>query len=335
VRGQRVHRLRCDEVELFDRDVWDAAQLVTRTDTCGEVLVHAGIEALSTMHRPFGLMQRLVEDAPDAQRRVFRWSVLDTLARCEPERSCAKCGLFDICRGYAKDGRGFIAIDDALQQRRRVDEETWEAEMLCAQPSRSDSVYPAFRPGTHVRPFVESNRARDGTWIGGIDFGYRAPTVLLWAFHEAAHDVLHVVDELVAREHTTEQIIDAACARGHVRPEWIGADPAGHQRSEHTGVSTITLWRRAGWTVRTRSLQIEPGIQAVRRRLRRADGTVGLLIDPRCTRLIESLATYHYPPDEPESITPVKDGSDHACDALRYMIVNLDRAGWGVAVRKY
>src|SRR5438552_10301245 len=25
VRGQRVHKLRCDEVELFDRDVWEAA----------------------------------------------------------------------------------------------------------------------------------------------------------------------------------------------------------------------------------------------------------------------------------------------------------------------
>ena len=47
VRGQRVHRLRCDEVELFDPAVWDAAQLVTRSGMCGNVQVHASIETLS------------------------------------------------------------------------------------------------------------------------------------------------------------------------------------------------------------------------------------------------------------------------------------------------
>src|SRR4051794_29936919 len=31
VRGLRVQKLRCDEVELFDRAVWEAAQLVTRS----------------------------------------------------------------------------------------------------------------------------------------------------------------------------------------------------------------------------------------------------------------------------------------------------------------
>lgn len=31
----------------------------------------------------------------------------------------------------------------------------------------------------------------------------------------------------------------------------------------------------------------------------------------------------------------VKDGHDHAADALRYLIINLDRGDWSVTVREY
>jgi hypothetical protein len=58
-------------------------------------------------------------------------------------------------------------------------------------------------------------------------------------------------------------------------------------------------------------------------------GAVGttprLYIHRRCAKLIESLARYHFPEDRPESLEPVKDGSDHAVDALRYLVVCLDR----------
>ncbi|MDY7110250.1 MAG: hypothetical protein SYC29_16600, partial [Planctomycetota bacterium] len=48
VRGHRVHKLRCDEVELFEPEVWDAAQMVTRSGMCGDTFVRASIETLST-----------------------------------------------------------------------------------------------------------------------------------------------------------------------------------------------------------------------------------------------------------------------------------------------
>jgi hypothetical protein len=61
VRGLRVQKLRCDEVELFDRDVWEAAQLVTRSiqDKDGKP-VRATVEAMSTFHK---------EVRPDGRRR--------------------------------------------------------------------------------------------------------------------------------------------------------------------------------------------------------------------------------------------------------------------------
>ena len=382
VRGQRVHKLRCDEIELFGSDVWEAAQLVTRSGRCGDVYVRAAIESLSTMHKPFGLMQKLVRQSAAANRRVFCWSLLDTLRHCPPSRSCDGCQLWDECHGRAKrrHARGFFDIDDAIQQKHRVGLQTWQAEMLCEQPSRADTVYPEFNPKAHVFDgpvdgFDGGELITDGrqTCIGGIDFGYRSPTVLLWAIlgHD---DVISIVDELSHTEHTTEKFIELANAkctpgsgsgsgigsgsgsgdgggsgggirgsggsrgsggRGGRRPDWVGADPAGHQRNEHTGVSTISLWKKAGWSMRTCTLPVAVGIKAVRRRLLRADGTIGLRIHRRCERLIEALSMYHYPVDEPESVMPVKEGHDHAADALRYMIVNLDRAAAQVRVRGY
>ena len=66
VRGTRVHKLRCDEVEEFDPDVWRAAQMVTRSEVLHGLPVRGTLEAFSTMHRSHGLMSGLVAAVPDA-----------------------------------------------------------------------------------------------------------------------------------------------------------------------------------------------------------------------------------------------------------------------------
>ena len=351
VRGQRVHRVRCDEVELFQPMVWQAVQMTTRSGWCGDVFVHASIEALSTMHRPFGLMQRLIDD-DRGSRRIFRWSAMDVIEHCPAGRTCDACALWPDCRGVAKRprARGFLFIDDLITQRRRIGVDAWECEMLCLRPSRSDSVYRHFDPAVHIerdddlRPLIDDVRRRNDRRIGppsciaGLDFGYRGDTVFLWAIVDQA-DVVHVFDELAAKVQTIDQVIDAvshrAEERGWPRPLWIGADPSGHARNDQTGRSRIQLWRDAGFVVRTRAMQIEPGLDLVRARLRRADGSVHLRIHARCARLIQAMTMYHYPPDRPHASQPVKDGDDHAADALRYMIVNLDAHGGQVKARLY
>ena len=73
------------------------------------------------------------------------------------------------------------------------------------------------------------------------------------------------------------------------------------------------------------------GVERVRRRLDR--GT--LLIHPRCVRLIEAMQSYHFDAQHAGSDVPVKDGPDHACDALRYLILNLERGEAKLTVREY
>ncbi len=341
VRGTRIQKLRCDEVDVFQPDVWRAVQFVTRSAQCGPVFVKGAIEVFSTMHKPFGLMQELVHEADAGTRRLFRWGLLDVLERCPSARSCNTCTLQPECQGSAKRGRGFLRIDDAIQQKARSSPDAWSSEMLCLQPSRSDCVYSTFDVATHVvARECDDQTLQQCDIIGGMDFGIRSPTVMLWAIVNrngssdkdgVALPALYIIDEHVECDLTIAQHLEIMKSRDWPWPQWVGIDPAGHQRNDHTGLSTATLLKQAGYRIRAQRTRIHTGIEAIRARLRSADGTVSLHIHPRCTQLIEAMSMYHYPHDKRESNEPVKDGADHACDALRYMIVALDRVGYGRA----
>ncbi len=409
VRGTRVQKIRCDEVELFDPDVWSAAQLATRSKRCGTdddpVLVRGSIEALSTMHVPFGLMADLVKNA--ANRRIFKWGVVDVLGPCGPEHAClprtpcaalspegrehagnvqepgsaeqrigrsdpaasdpqvpdaspsdrssaalssavhspaaprsadpsAPCPLWSDCAGRAKrraedNPPGHLPVADAIAQKARVSEATWRSEMLCLEPRRSDCVLPEFDPRVHVFTDADDRHAvtPGALWLAGMDFGIRSPTVILWGTRQA--DVLRIRAERCVAGERLEQHIRALARGPWPCPAWIGADPAGHQTNDQSAASNIELMRKAGLTLRTRPMQLAPSLELLRRRLAPAAGEPTLYIHERCAVLIESLTRYHYPPHDPYSTTPVKDGSDHAVDALRYLIINLD-AGYKTTV---
>ncbi|MEM8756502.1 MAG: hypothetical protein AAGF47_01805 [Planctomycetota bacterium] len=339
IRGTRVQKVRCDEAELFPPALWQAAQLVTRSTTLGGQRVRGGIECLSTMHRPFGLMRDLVAEAGTGTRTLFRWGVTDVLAECpdpEPDSDGAQhgfacnegrpdqCVLWEDCGGRAKrhppGQAGHIDVEDAMAMKRRVSLPVWQAEMRSLRPRRTDAVYPAFDRAEHVRDLTPPI---GGRWIGGMDFGFRSPTAMLLA-HLDDQGVLRVMHERIEREAV---VADHAAWLTHPdRPslEFIGVDPAGHQRSAQTGDSDIAVLKSAGLTVRSRPSGIRHGIGLVTARLSPASGPPRLLIHPRCAGLIEALERYHYPEDKPDATEPAKDGPDHAADALRYMIINLD-----------
>ncbi len=350
VRGTRVQKLRCDEVELFDPEVWEAAQLVTRSMHVeavgrGTTLVRGAIEGLSTMHKPYGLMQKLVEEAGEGKRRLFRWGVLDVLERCDLpcKTDEGPCALWVECggRAHSDEQAGHIRVQDAINLKARVGQNVWEAEMLCERPQRSDCVLPEFDRRIHVTRSVPE-RAQRGAWLCGMDFGFRSPTVVLWTQQDDA-GVLWVQDERVEAEVVLDEHISAirsgppSLAQMHaagavdLEPAWVGVDPAGRQRSDQTGISAVSAMRAAGLKVRDRRLAMADGLNLIRARLRpAAGGGPRLFVHERCTRLIESLERYHYP-DDPRSLEPIKDGHDHAVDALRYLVQNLDA---GYATRR-
>ncbi|MEM1184147.1 MAG: hypothetical protein AAGI53_04005 [Planctomycetota bacterium] len=347
VRGTRVQKLRCDEVELFDPKVWEAAQLVTRSKRCGDVWVPGTIECLSTMHRAHGLMWRLIQDGcsnadgTSGVRQVFKWGVVDVLDACGPEHDCASCALHEECGGRAKardaqgETPGYVGVDDAVRLKGRVSEETWRSEMLCERPVRTDLVLPEFERSIHVVPDA-ARPIGEALCVCGMDFGIRAPTVVLWGWLSADATLTLFAERVVAGEvlGTHIRAIQRGDGSGGVVPAWIGIDPAGGQRNMQTGLSDAAQLRRAGLSVRDRRLPTHAGLELVRARLRPASGSSRLFVSARCAKLIESLESYSYPSDRPEATDPVKDGSDHAVDALRYLIQNVD-AGYSSGVSNY
>lgn len=350
IRGTRVHILRCDEVEEMDPEVWSAAQLVTRSGLCGGRRVAGRVEAFSTLHRPMGLMSQLIGgkaqrdhgDKPAIQstlpRKVYRWNALDVIERCPPARDCSRCVLWRDCGGRAKQADGFVSVDDLIAQRGRVSDAVWEAEMMCHRPSVSDCVYPAFSLDRHVCNGVDP--PKNAHWIGGMDFGMRSPTTLLWAFSSGTgvDSSLHVVGEYTHSDRTVETNLDAAGAwaesLGLPIPQAfsvLAVDPAGAQRSGQTGQTDIQVLRSAGCHVAAPRAPLALGIEAVRRRLDHGR----LTIHPRCTQLIDAMRAYHFDSDHPHRPQPVKDGPDHLCDALRYMVLAQDRGGGAVTTRSY
>jgi hypothetical protein len=196
-----------------------------------------------------------------------------------------------------------------------------------------------------------------------MDFGFRGETAIVWGYLDDG-GVLWIVDERVIGEVTLPEHVEAivrgwsdgwraarqvvgrpaaGMARGWPKPAWVGVDPAGAQVDGQTGKSAIALLREAGLMVRHRRMTIEQGVGLVRARLKPAvsregaamvsvpcdGGVVGprLVVHERCAKLISCLEQYHYDPKDRTSMTPVKDGRDHAVDALRYLVQNVGRGG--------
>ena len=319
VRGQHIQKLRCDEVELFDEDVFVAAKFTTHSREG----VLAAMEQISTMHRPYGLMQRIVSAAPELGTPVFKWCVWEVIEKCT-DRSCSQCPLWDDCQGKAKDANGYLKIDDCVTQRRRASRACWEAEMLCKKPSLENVVFGEFDPDKHVQP-VDYDPNFPVYRV--LDFGFVNPFVCLWIQVDSDR-VVRVIDEYVRSRATIDvhaEEIKSRTPGGEERVAATFCDPSGAGVNDVTGTSVVRELRTLGIAARYRRSGILEGIELIRRAIRAGDGKSTLIISPSCQRLIEALRCYHYPesPTGRGAELPLKDGLyDHPIDALRYFFVN-------------
>jgi hypothetical protein len=346
VRGAHVQRVRCDEVELFDPGVWQAVQFCT----LGSARSAGALDVLSTAHVSGGLMERLIASAvrenPPARRgrgaragartvhrggfRLIRWCLWEVIEHCSAGRSCEGCPLADDCGGRARKARGFFPIDDAIAIKARSSRAAWEAEMLCRGPRREHRVFGQFDEGVHVGPVPFQP---DWPVFRAIDFGYADPLVCLWIQLTPGGEV-RVFDEYVrSREplarHAAE-ILRRDPPGARVAATYV--DPAGQARESISGAACTELLAAAGIPCTSRGSTIAEGLELIRAALAPAAGEPSLRIDPCCRRLIAAFRNYHYPApgSAGRADTPVKDGPDHAIDALRYFFVNRKRPGGAI-----
>ncbi len=323
VRGSHVHKLRCDELELFDRDVFEAAKYITKSGDGHK----AGMEMLSTMHRPWGLMNDTVIWANENHVPVFSWCMWEVIEQCR-DRECSRCPLWEYCRGRARQGGGFLSVDDCITQLRRSSRSGFESEMLCLRPSLDRAVFGDFSEEVHVG---ELHLDPTLPLYLAVDFGFVNPFVCL--FIQPDNDGgFRVVKEYSHVKRLVHEHVDNIMARAQRRKQDIASvfcDPAGAARNDVTGTSPIRVMREMGLRVRYRRSMIGEGIELIRRALRAGDGKKRLVIDRRCKGLIRAMASYHFPEQVGDREIPLKDGvNDHYIDALRYFFVNYAAASW-------
>jgi hypothetical protein len=321
VRGQHVQKLRCDELELFDEDVFAAAQFTTQSTS--EII--AGMELISTMHRPYGLMHKTVSEAAKSGTPVFKWCMWEVIEKCV-DRNCSQCPLDQDCQKKAKTADGYLKIDDCISQMKRASRAGWEAEMLCKRPSRQNVVFDEFDTAMHVGPVDYDPNL---PLYRAMDFGFVNPFVCLWIQVDQA-GVVRVIDEYVRSRATIDVHAAQIKSRTPAPEERVAAtfcDPAGGGVNDVTGTSAVRELRALGIAVRSRHSGILEGVELIRRAIRAGDGKSRLIISPRCPRLIEAMECYHYPDSggAPGEL-PLKDGLyDHPIDALRYFFINHAR----------
>jgi hypothetical protein len=146
VRGAHPQKIKLDEVDEMDPNIYEAALLVPQTKRG----IKASIQIYSTMHRAYGLMNKIITEAAQSGYKVYKWCICDVLEKCPEWRECETCDLWEDCQGKARQADGFYSIEDAISKKRQVSHDTWLCEMLCFQPSQEGLIYKEFDMALHV-----------------------------------------------------------------------------------------------------------------------------------------------------------------------------------------
>ena len=190
---------------------------------------------------------------------------------------------------------------------------------------------------------------REWLWIMGLDHGLNNPTAVLWMAVDS-NGFAVVFDEHYQKELTVEQQSEAIKRKiaQHGRyPDILVADPSIKNRSAISGTSIHEEYLKYGLAFTLGNNDVKSGIIRVKKYLNKSryvgvrrpsiyakspsnplDEFYRLQITPNCVNLIWEMKRYRWktyankklayennPYDEPHK----KD--DHACDALRYMIM--------------
>jgi hypothetical protein len=134
-------KVRIDEVELMD---WDTLQ-----EAFSMSMTKAGILSqnvyLSTRKYDTGTFQRLLDEAPEKDMKIYAWCIWEAMEKCT--REChgdpefGDCVMFEVCKGKGHECDGFYTIKDTIRKFRSMSRDKFEAQWLNKKPSQEIYVY--------------------------------------------------------------------------------------------------------------------------------------------------------------------------------------------------
>jgi phage terminase large subunit len=189
-------------------------------------------------------------------------------------------------------------------------------EFLCQFLYYAGQIYKDYEK-TIIEPFEIPE-----TWkrVIGIDYGLQNPTAIVFGAIDYDGNVYiydeHYQSRLLIKDHAR-----AIMTRVEGRFDWTVADWDAQENAEMAdcGISTVRAKK-----------DVIAGIQRVKSRLEvQPDGRPRLYVHERCVNTLRELGMYRWDPGKSgnERETPIKE-LDHAMDALRYMVQEVDAGGF-------
>jgi hypothetical protein len=149
--------------------------------------------------------------------------------------------------------------------------------------------------------------------IGGMDVGWKV-TAALWAALNPEDGMVYIYSEYYAGEKEPTIHTEAIKSRG---PITLEIDTAAHGRTQVDGNNLYQMYLDRGLKLHNASKAVEAGLYEVWTLLSAGK----LKIFKNCQNLLSEMKTYRR--DEKGSIVK---SNDHACDAMRYLIMGRDHA---------
>ena len=287
-----------DEIANCRPGVWDAHIRPGLSDRCGWAWLIGVPDMDAPGQAEYEKMVELARGGSDPEWACFSWPSSDILTPEELESA-----------------------------RRRLDPRIFEQEYLGKFVVARGRAFADFDSAVHVKP-AAYDPALPICW--SLDFNID-PMCSGVIQHHAGH--VRVIDELTLPDTQTDTacaiFLERAAANGwNLNGMGIYGDASGNARDSTSGVSDwfIVSNRMRSLLPRVRIPRSNPPVKdtinAVRAKLRAADGGVGLTIDPRCRTLIEDLRV---------ALWPGNLEGQHALAWLRYFLaaeypIRLERA---------
>ena len=352
-----------DEFDLLDQQVFQQAIGMPQSNVAAgyrsqivltSALYHSNgamRTLLNSEQPPVTLRWTVIDAMEPCDGRRGRPACLDAIAHHagQPIANPARCALWDICQGRAQYATGHKAREDVIHEFDLADDFTWRTQYMSEDAERAGLVYEHFDANasddgsTNVTPLAEYDPSLQLWW--GLDEGWEHPSVCL-LLQRKPDGTIVVFDEVYERhlehdrfldcvhqpggldgasEETWFRTVPGAAPRGpYAKPRRAFPDPSSKQLQ-----AALAKRLRSGARVRWHGGKVTDGISLVRRYVRTNRAERKLLIHPRCEHLIRELSAWRLLQvspgvwdDEPEPNEGDRN-PDHACDALRYALVNL------------
>lgn len=296
------------------------------------------------LRNPKGLRKGVLVGNPKGQNWVYHWFVKKSRQKETTEQTLAetKADYHMIVAPSTENVHlpsGYVAGMLASYSAERV-----KRDIYGSFDSFEGQVYGEFERSIHVvKPF-----AIPESWPKyiGIDHGFRNPTAWLWGAMDYDGN-LWIYREFYQREWLIQEVCKgtkskpgALAMMGKEKIEWAKIDPSTKAaRVERNGlkISDYDIYLEnlpSDFPLETANNDVTAGIDKVKSYLKISErtGQPRIYIFDTCSNLLDEIAQYRWKELQPgqegksnQKEEPVK-FNDHACDALRYLIMGLPEA---------